>query len=262
MVRTTTVTLPVETGGHLEGSVALAGGPDAVLYVHGFGSDRWGVKAQALRVACARRGWNFAAFDFRCHGGSSGAMVELRGSGLQADLEAIRLYLARQGARRLFLAGSSMGGWASAWYALAHPDEVPALVLMAPAFRFLQRRWDDLDEAARRAWQESGRLRLRNQWIDVEVGHGLVAERADFDPERLAERWRTPALIFHGMRDETVPWQDTLALVERAGYPHIEVRLLRDGDHRLLAYAEEMAEEGCRFFGRWWRGSPCEKGEE
>ena len=86
----------------------------------------------------------------------------------------------------------------------------------------------------------------------MELGYGLMAERDEFAAEDLADRWRTPALIFHGMRDETVPWQDTLALVERTRYPHVELRLLADGDHRLQTYAEEMAEEACRFFARWW----------
>ena len=59
------------------------------------------------------------------------------GSGLQSDLEAIRRCLAERGVERLFLVGSSMGGWASSWYACTHPGKAPAVVLIAPAFRFL-----------------------------------------------------------------------------------------------------------------------------
>jgi pimeloyl-ACP methyl ester carboxylesterase len=247
-----TVDLSLGETGRLRGTVLL-GGSDMVVCVHGFGSDRKGVKVHAVHAACARRGWGFAAFDFRGHGESSGSLLELTGSGLQADLEAIRLYLAGRGVQRLFLVGSSMGGWASAWYAAAHPREVPAIVLIAPAFRFLHR-WDDLDEQERQAWKEYGRHRLRNEWLDVEVGLPLLAERDSFLPEKLADDWRTPALIFHGMRDETVPWQNTLAVVERTRFPDIELRLLRDGDHRLQDHAEEMAEEACRFFSRWWSG--------
>jgi pimeloyl-ACP methyl ester carboxylesterase len=247
-----TVTLPLPSGGFLRGTVDRTGGPCSVLYVHGFGSDRKGVKAEAVRTVCARRKWSFAAFDFRGHGDSSGAMTDLRGSGLQADLEAVREWLAGRGVRRLFLVGSSMGGWAGAWFALGHPEEVAALALIAPAFRFLQRRWEAAAEEDRRSWERTGRLRFRNQWLDVELGYGLVAERDAFDPDKLADGWRTPALIFHGMRDEAVPWRDTLALVERAAYPGIETRLLRGGDHRLQEYAGEMAEESCRFFASWW----------
>lgn len=77
-----TVRLEVPRGGWLEGRPSYSGspGPDALLYAHGFGSTRAGAKADALEAACARRGWTFAAFDFRGHGGSSGTRLDLRSS--------------------------------------------------------------------------------------------------------------------------------------------------------------------------------------
>jgi pimeloyl-ACP methyl ester carboxylesterase len=246
-------TVPLSGGGHLSGTIALTGTTGCVVYVHGFGSDRTGSKAVSLAESCARRGWSYAAFDFRGHGRSSGTMLDLRASGLQSDLGAIREYLAEEGIKILYLVGSSMGGFASSWYALHHPESVPAVVLLAPAFRFLQRRWDGLSEEQRQAWRETEVLRFSNQWLDVELDIELIEESDSFDPDTLAERWRTPALIFHGMQDESVPWFDTLALVENAAFKDIELRLLGNGDHRLQAYRDEMAEEACRFFARWMR---------
>jgi pimeloyl-ACP methyl ester carboxylesterase len=244
------VQVPLPAGGHLQMTLDLPGGPAAVVFVHGFGSDRRGEKARAVRTECARRRWNFAAFDFRGHGESSGTMPELRGSGLQADLEAVRLHLLGRGVGRLFLVGSSMGGWAASWYALAHPQSVAALALIAPAFRFLHTRWEGVDARAQDDWRQTGRLRFTNPWLDVELGYGLVGERDQFDPDALADRWQTPALIFHGVRDEVVPWRHTTDLVERTAFAAIEVRLLADGDHRLSAHAGQIAAEACRFFER------------
>jgi pimeloyl-ACP methyl ester carboxylesterase len=246
------IKLPLRGGGHLCGTIALTGTAGCVVYVHGFGSQRGGEKPTAVRDACIRRGWSYAAFDFRGHGTSSGTMRDLRASGLQTDLLAVRDFLAQRGARQLFLVGSSMGGFAASWFALDHPDAVPAVVLIAPAFRFLSRRWDALTEQDRQEWRQSGVIRFRNQWVDAELDIGLIDERPSYDPDELADRWETPALIFHGMCDESVPWQDTLALVQRTRYTGIQLRLLGDGDHRLLAYREEMAEEACRFFARWF----------
>jgi alpha-beta hydrolase superfamily lysophospholipase len=145
-----------------------------------------------------------------------------------------------------------MGAWASAWFALRHREEVPAVAALAPAFAFLERRWEALTEEQRAAWRDSGRVRVCNEWLDVEVGYGLMEERGQFAAERLAAGWATPLLVFHGMRDETVPYRDSLEFVERCAYPGIEVRLYRAGDHRLLAYKDEMAEEACRFFAPHW----------
>src|SRR5205823_2932316 len=111
-------------------------GESAVVYVHGLGSTRGGEKARALEQACARRGWTFVAFDFRGHGASTGRMVDLCGTRLLEDLEALAEHLAGRGVRRLCPVGSSMGGWAVAWFTLRHPLAVPACVAIAPALDF------------------------------------------------------------------------------------------------------------------------------
>src|SRR5262245_12617841 len=72
----------------------------AVVWVHGFGSHRGGDKSEAVRAECARRGWTLAAFDFRSHGESTGAMHELRASRLIEDLVSIRDWLAERGHTR------------------------------------------------------------------------------------------------------------------------------------------------------------------
>jgi pimeloyl-ACP methyl ester carboxylesterase len=223
-------------------------GSHAIVFVHGFGSNRSGEKALALEAACARRGWTFAAIDFRGHGESSGTMRELRASRLLEDLAALRDLLGRRGVKQFGLVGSSMGGFAAAWFALQHPDAVAGCVLIAPAFRFLQRRWDSLSDEERIRWWESGVLRFRNEWVDVEVGFGLVEEREQFPPERLEREWSKPLLIFHGLADDVVPLADSLAFIQNTPYPDVELRLFKAGDHRLNASKDEIAESACRFF--------------
>jgi pimeloyl-ACP methyl ester carboxylesterase len=245
--------LALPGGGHLQGTLSHTGRPGAaaVLYVHGFGSVRGGRKATALESACARRGWTFAAFDFRGHGDSSGSLLELRGSALQDDLERVAAYLAVRGVSRLLPVGSSMGGWAAAWFARSHRDLVPACAALAPAFDLLGRWWRGLDEAAQAAWRQTGRRRVRNDWLDVEVDYGLMEERERFPAERLAAEWATPLRVFHGLRDDSVPYGESLAFVERTACPGVELHLFKDGDHRLQGFEEEIAESVCRFFARW-----------
>jgi pimeloyl-ACP methyl ester carboxylesterase len=244
--------LPHPDGGALQAYLSHSGQPSdwAVVYVHGFVSNSSGEKAKVVEAACAQRGWTYAAFDFRGHGQSSGSLLELRGSGLLDDLEVVRSWLASLGVSRLCLYGSSMGGWASAWYALRHPETVLACALVAPAFNFLRSRWDSLSEIERRQWRETGRLRVRNQWIDVEIGTGCLDELDHFPSGELATRLACPLLIFQGLLDDAVLYTDTLLFVETASHPNIELRLYKDGDHRLLRYKEEMAEAACAFFAR------------
>src|SRR5437588_626484 len=210
MRRQESTSLPLPVGGTLQVYISYTESPreEAVVYVHGFGSTRTGEKPLALEHACAGRGWTFASFDFRGHGGSSGTLLDLRGTGLLEDLEAVHASLATWGVRRLYPVGSSMGGWAAAWFTLRFPDIIPACVLIAPALDFLRNRWLSLTETEQQLWKQTGRLRVRNQWLDTEIGYGLVEEIDQFPLTRLAAQWATPLLLFHGMQDDIIPYTD------------------------------------------------------
>jgi pimeloyl-ACP methyl ester carboxylesterase len=257
---TESVQLRAGAGGVLVGDLDVPAGAAgwAVLFVHGFGSRRSGDKAVALRDACRARGWAFAAFDFRGHGDSTfgpGAVKlrELRGSGLLEDLEAVRAFLASRGFERVGLVGSSMGGWASSWFAL-DCHAVPAVVLLAPAFRFLHARWDRLSAEEQAAFRAQGYWPVRSDWVETELGWGLVEERERFPPGLLTARWQKPALIFHGLDDDVVPPLDSIAFAQQTSARAVEVRLLKAGDHRLTAFADEIASEACRFLAPFAAG--------
>lgn len=245
--------LPHPDGGSLALTFSGSGSTSfpLVVYIHGFGSVRTGQKAIALKEECGRRGWTFAALDFRGHGDSSGTMLDLRGSGLLRDLEVIRAWLKGQGWERFFLVGSSIGAWAGAWFTLQHPTSVLACTFLAPAFNFPRSRWDRLTDAEKERWWQSGRLRVVNEFLDVEIGFGLVEEMEQYPVETLYEKWQVPCLIFHGMRDETVPYSSSVRFLEQTKAEGAELLLLKNGDHRLTAEEHRIAQQACEFFGRF-----------
>lgn len=236
------------TGEQIRGLISFTGSPShlAIVYVHGFGGHCGGDKSLALEEACARRGLCFAAFDFRGHGRSDGTLRELRASKLLEDMAAVRHYLLGRGIERIGLVGSSMGGWAALWFAL-QAGEVHACVVLAPASRFLQRRWESLTEAEQEAWERDGIHHFTGRWVHADLEFGFAEERHAFRPEALADRWHKPLLIFHGMADDIVDHRDSLAFIEATRCPRVQLHLLKDGDHRLTAYKDFLAEESCRF---------------
>ncbi|MDY3551652.1 lysophospholipase [Gemmata sp. JC717] len=249
------VSVSLPSGGALAGTYQPGTRADfAVLWVHGFGSHRGGEKAEAVRAECARRGFAFAAFDFRGHGASPGRIVDLTCSGLLDDLALVRAWLAGRGHTKLGLIGSSMGGFAAAWFAKQNPEAVVGCVFLAPAFLFLERRWNRLTPEEQIAWVRTGRLAVKNQWLEAEIGIGLMDERARFRPEELVKDWATPALLFHGMADDVVPDSDSLFFARNVGYPRVELRLIKDGDHRLTAHKDDIAGAAGAFFARLLSG--------
>jgi uncharacterized protein len=217
-----------------------------VVFAHGFGSVRGGEKSAALEAECERRGWAFAACDFRGHGESDGSTLELRGKRLIEDLQAVTREATSRAGSRVFLFGSSMGGWASAWFAAKHPGGVAACAFVAPAFRFLE--WNRLREPERDEWRRTGRLRVRNEFIDVEIDIGLTAEAGDYSFETLASEFRAPAIIFHGMADDTAPYSLSVEFAARCASNDIELTLFKSGDHRLNREKKRLAVAACNFF--------------
>jgi len=247
--RTEKLELKAPDGQKLRGVYSWAPGrktTPVVVFAHGFGSVRAGEKSVALEAECARRGWAFAACDFRGHGESDGTMLELRGRRLIEDLDTITREAANRAGSPLFLFGSSMGGWASAWFAVKHPGRVAACAFVAPAFRFLE--WKKLRAVGRGEWRRTGRLRVRNEFVDVEIDYALTADANDYLFETLAAEFRAPAIIFHGMADEIAPYSLSVEFAARCAVGDIELVLFKSGDHRLNREREKLAFAACEFF--------------
>jgi pimeloyl-ACP methyl ester carboxylesterase len=114
------------------GSVTLAGesagdGPPIVL-LHGLSATRRNVVQGSRHLP--RRGYRLIAYDARGHGASDPA-PRYEYSDLAADLDAV---LAHFDLERAALVGSSMGATTAMAFALAHPERVPALVQITPAY--------------------------------------------------------------------------------------------------------------------------------
>ena len=114
------------------GSITLAGeeagdGPPVVL-LHGLSATRRNV-VQGSR-ALIKRGYRLISYDARGHGASSPA-PRYEYSDLEADLEAVLDHLEIE---RAALVGSSMGAATAMAFTLEHPERVPALVQITPAY--------------------------------------------------------------------------------------------------------------------------------
>jgi pimeloyl-ACP methyl ester carboxylesterase len=160
-----------------EGSITLKGetlgdGPPVVL-LHGLSATRRNV-VQGSR-ALVKRGYRLIAYDARGHGQSQpGPSYEY--SDLVEDLEAV---LAELGVDSAALVGSSMGAATAMAFTLEHPERVPALVQITPAYTGYARTGDVDGEI----WEKLADA------LDGGIDRFLEVAQ----PGNLPERWREVA---------------------------------------------------------------------
>jgi predicted esterase YcpF (UPF0227 family) len=207
------------------------------LYLHGFASGPESHKGVALTAHYARHGVVLERLNLRVP-----SLEHLRLS------EMMRVVRAAVGGPndRAVVFGSSLGALTAC--RVAEDDaRICALVLLAPAFRLIERWRERLGEAAFTAWRTSG-------WFETEDYAEKRRARVDFDFARDAEAidargggWpdvRVPTLIVHGRHDETV--DIALSRTWSDGKRHVHLREVDDG-HELVASLPVIASAADEF---------------
>jgi len=229
----TPVTQFLERGSHRLAYEHIVGRTPGVLFCGGFMSDMTGSKATALAIHCRQQGRAFVRFDYSGHGASGGRFADGCIGDWLGDALAVLDELA---AGPQVVVGSSMGGWIALLLALARPQRVRALALLAPAPDFTQAIWDDeLSPAERERMGRDGHIERPSEYSQQPY---LITRRLIEDGRRhlLLDGpidIRCPVRILHGMRDSDVPWRRSITLVERLQGDDVALTLLKNGDHRL-----------------------------
>jgi len=218
------------------------GGRPCFLYLHGFGSEQSGEKAEFFRARALAAGFGFCSFDFQGHGQSGGAIGDLTLTHNLADGARVHALLRERGCGRLILTGSSMGGGTALWYSLLHPEEIVAGLHIAPALELDKGllAWAGPERA--RAWEETGSIHFHNEFVSCELGWSLIEDLRAHPLDTLLAGYRTPCLLLQGKLDTSVSWKSVLAFAVRCTFQEIEIHLFADGDHRLTDRKDRLWE--------------------
>jgi pimeloyl-ACP methyl ester carboxylesterase len=219
----------------------LPGRAPAVMFLPGYRSDMGGAKATEIAAWCEGRGQALMLFDYSGHGESAGAFEDGSIGAWTADALAIIDYVAPVGP--LLLVGSSMGGWIALLAAIARPERVRAMLLIAAAPDFTESlMWASMMPDERSTLLRVGRLMAPSAYGDpypitlrlIEEGrdHLLLTEGAGKVPVTC------PVRLLHGQRDPDVPWETSLRLAARLAADDVRLTLIKDGDHRLSRPAD------------------------
>jgi pimeloyl-ACP methyl ester carboxylesterase len=192
-----------------------------VIYLHGFASSPSSRKATFFAGRLRRAG---AACDVPALDGGDFSGLTITGQLAVVD--------ALAAGEPVSLIGSSLGGYLAALYAATHAN-VERVVLLAPAFGFARRWPRRLGEAAVARWRAEG---------SMPVFHYAAGEERRVGIELLDDG----ALLFHGRRDEVVPY--TYSEEFQALHPAARLHLLESG-HELTDVLETIWPVTAEFLG-------------
>lgn len=214
---------------------AVEGAGPTVVWLGGFRSDMTGTKAQALADWAQAAGRGCVRFDYLGHGESSGDF-QAKGTITRWREDALAV-LDELTEGPLVLVGSSMGGWIACLAAMARPERVAALVLIAPAPDFTEKLMTpEIPPHGHAALAADGVWLRASEYGD----EGYPITRVLLED---GARWsilgaepvpiEVPVRILQGGADPDVPWRHALELAQAIRGQDVVFSLIKDGDHRL-----------------------------
>ncbi|MBL4618383.1 MAG: alpha/beta hydrolase [Robiginitomaculum sp.] len=207
-----------------------------VVWLGGFRSDMNGSKAQFVDKWARENGRSFIRFDYFGHGQSSG---NFKDGTISKWLEDALEVIDHLTSGSLVLLGSSMGGWLALLAALARPDRVQSLVLIAPAADFTQKlMWDKFDQKVQDEITQQGHWMQPSPYGEVPITKSLIEDGKKHLLLGEAISFAGPVRILQGQLDQDVPWQHAMKLVAKLQSTDVVFSLVKDGDHSLSAESD------------------------
>jgi len=204
------------------------------LYLHGFASSPRSTKARDLSDRFANLNIPLIIPDLN-----------------QGDFTNITLSRQLQQVEALFppapepvtLIGSSFGGLTAAWLGERHL-QVDRLILLAPAFGFLDHWLHRLGTVQVQQWQTEGYLSVYHygEAKKLPLNYGFVTDAAQYREELIARS--LPTLVLHGKHDDVIPLQASFKFAKNR--PWVQLIEL-DSDHALTDVSQELWQAIQRF---------------
>ncbi len=202
-----------------------------VLYLHGFCSNAWGYKPEAVKNVCLEQGFGLVRFDFAGHGSDVENFEKADFSVWKNQVfEAIEKIISGD----VIVVGSSMGGWLSMLAAIKYPDRIKGLIGLAAAPNFVKYFSDQITSEQKQELEHSGKFKIINNDFEYTITSRFIETAfASLLPDNQPWNINCPVHLLQGMRDASVPWRSVLEYSSHITSPNVVVKLLKDSNHRL-----------------------------
>ena len=202
-----------------------------VIFLHGLMSDMNGTKAIAIGKYLSENEIGYIRFDCRGHGQSEGKFPEF-GIGEWADDAS--LIINELTKEPVILIGSSMGGWSMLLNAIRYPKKVYGLIGIAPAPDFTENILQSLSDSDISQLSLKGHVEIPSDYGDNPY---IISKKLiDSGKERLLLNSKIkiscPIHILHGGRDEDVPIETSLKIMEQIESENVKLTIVKSANHQ------------------------------
>ena len=209
------------------------GKENSIVFLSGFGSDMQGKKALFIEKWAKDCNHSFLRFDYSGHGLSSNNLNDTCFTDWYKDAEFLIKKLTKG---KQILIGSSMGGWVMLMLSKLLPQKVSAMIGLAPAPDFPQNLiWENMNTTQKRQLVTNKNI----NFIDAnEINHFFSYKliKDSFKNLTLSEDilFKGPVHLYHGMKDEDVPYGMSIKILEKIkGSQNVSLLLDKEAGHRL-----------------------------
>lgn len=243
------LTLQTVNGEQLRGCFHNTGKGPIGIYLHGFRSHCNGEKALEIARHAIAMDRSWLRFDLRGHGQSDG---ELKDQIISSGLDDLLLVMDSIVDRPFILHGSSMGGWISLLAALRRKQRVSGMMLIAPAFNFVQNNLANLPEAVLKQWQAETYMAFPDAYGNepYSLRYDIIKDAEQHDVLDTQIELDIPVHIVHGENDPIIPIANTDKFIHRARIPELIYEAIPDGEHRLTDHISLII----RHIDSLWQG--------
>jgi len=211
-----------------------------LVYTHGFCSDPFGKKPEAIKQWCEANGAGFFRYELAGHGSDKERFGETT---INTYKEQIFEVVGEMIEGDMVLAGASLGGWLSLLAAERFNDKVKGILGLAAAPDFLKTYFEAYFKPEHKQILEKyGSIRFPvNDFTYIisremlESGKDNLILTADTIP------YKGKARLIQGMRDLSLNWRTALEIAAKLEGDDVKVTLIKGAGHR-LDRDEDLAE--------------------
>ena len=204
-----------------------------IVYAHGFCSEPWGKKPEAVKKWCIEHGCGFIRFEIAGHGSDIGRFEETTIDTYKEQMFEIISDIVEED--KVVVMGASLGGWLSVLSAIKFKQKVIGVIGLAAAPDFLKLFFEKcFNEEHKKQLEAQGKIVFPTNDFSYIITKNMLESGWNnlvLDKETIPPNGKVRLL--QGMKDAALYWEMAPLIAKKLESDDVKVILMKNSNHRL-----------------------------